>query len=197
MRNPAPNIWAQSVLALSQEKWNTITHHGRGTSRSTVCLIQLLFFAWYWQLWLCFWILNFCMPWRLAIAMPKELWQVSCCRCPVLRMLWQLLCWITFTISWQHFWLSRVSEAPKRNKKKLRLVIRIWWWSHNHTLCKSQGLLCECNNYDLLGRKEIVISLLAFQETGLVHGNSTPSNVFFNCICAWFNCVELTDKNTP
>ena len=125
MRNPAPNIWAQSVLALSQEKWNTITHHGRGTSRSTVCLIQLLFFAWYWQLWLCFWILNFCMPWRLAIAMPKELWQVSCCRYPVLCMLWQLLYWITFTTSWQHFWLSRVSEAPKRNKKKLRLLIRM------------------------------------------------------------------------
>ena len=61
----------------------------------------------------------------------------------------------------------------------------------------SQGLLCECNNYDLLRRQEIVISSLAFQETGLVHENSTLINVFFYCICAYFNCVELTDKNTP
>ena len=43
----------------------------------------------------------------------------------------------------------------------------------------SQGLLCECNNYDLLRRQEIVISSLAFQETGLVHENSTLINVFF------------------
>ena len=44
----------------------------------------------------------------------------------------------------------------------------------------SQGLLCECNNYDLLRRQEIiVISSLAFQETGFVHENSTLINVFF------------------
>lgn len=60
----------------------------------------------------------------------------------------------------------------------------------------SQGLLRECNNYDLLGRQEIVISLLAFQETGLVHGNSTLIDVFLKLHLRNFNCVELSDKNT-